>query len=45
MIDALTFVPIQDEPHAFYDIENAIPNRSNNNAVDVLKDYFEDNHI
>ncbi len=45
MIAALAFVPEVDAPQAFYDLETEIRNRYNNNGVDVVLDYFEDNYI
>ena len=42
IIAALAFVPEVDVPRAFYDVENEINNKYNNNNIDVVVDYFED---
>ena len=44
-ISALAFVPEVDVPQAFYDLEQEIRNNYNNNGIDVVLDYFEDNYI
>ena len=44
-IAALAFVPEIDVPQAFYNLEAEIRNNYNNNSIDVVLDYFEDNYI
>ena len=45
MMAAVAFVPVADVPQAFYDVEAEIRNNYNNNGIDVILDYFEDNYI
>ena len=45
MIAAVAFVPVDDVPEAFYDIEREIRDTYDINGVDVILDYFEDNYI
>ena len=45
MIAALAFVPVADIPQAFNDLEYEIRNNYNQNSIDIILDYFEDNYI
>ena len=45
MTVALAFVPAVDVPQAFDDIEYQIRNNYNQNGIDIVLDYFEDNYI
>ena len=44
-ITALAFVPEADVPQSFVSLEMEIRNNYNNNGIDVVLDYFEDNYI
>ena len=44
-ISPLAYVPEADVPQAFYDLETEIRNNYNNNGIDAVLDYFEDNYI